>query len=66
MTLALNLAFSPEEKEHHSHISGFADAIRQLQSREFLSDGERFSFSLGRLVPFASLARQFKPIKLAA
>jgi hypothetical protein len=46
--LALILTFSPGEKEQPWGISGFALAVRQIQSQEFQGDGESFSLSRGR------------------
>jgi hypothetical protein len=48
-TLALILTFSPEEKEQHTHVSGFADdrpanpvaAIRERRRTILLLLGER-------------------------
>jgi hypothetical protein len=37
---ALNLTFSPGEKEQQLYISGFAMIIRPIQSQVFESDGE--------------------------
>jgi hypothetical protein len=45
---ALILTFSPEEKEQLSHVSGFADGVRQIQSQVFQRRGERFSLSWRR------------------
>jgi hypothetical protein len=39
-TLALNLTFSPEEKEQQSHILVLRMSVRQIQSRAF-SKGRR-------------------------
>jgi hypothetical protein len=46
VTLALILAFSPEEKEQRARVSGFAVSVRQIQSREFQRDGKLSSLSL--------------------